>query len=83
MTGPLYVAAGGGGDAVMAAVVSHLARPNDRAVIATFAWDRLIYDPLPGPRSPADFEGLRRLTKLNFAIEPATTMSSMGPRSAL
>lgn len=70
--GPLYVAAGGGGDAIMAAVLSHARDPNERPVVATFAWDRLMYDPLPGPRTPADFDGLRRLTPLNFAIEPTT-----------
>lgn len=57
----------------MAAVVSHKMHPRERPVIATFAWDRLIFDPLPGPRCAADFEGLRRLTPLNFGIEPATT----------
>ncbi|WP_435881319.1 DUF1152 domain-containing protein [Streptomyces parvulus] len=34
----------------------------DQAVILTYAWDRLLIDPLPGPRRPADFTGLERLT---------------------
>ena len=54
---PLLVAAGGGGDAIAAALYAAqegLSRP----VIASWAWDRLIVDPLPGPRGIADFEGL-------------------------
>jgi hypothetical protein len=52
------VAAGGGGDAIAAAVLAN-AVPNTNAVgIATMAWDRLIVDPLPGPRSASDFDGL-------------------------
>ena len=72
MSGPLYVAAGGGGDAIMAAVLSRVFYPDQRPTIATFAWDRLMYDPLPGPRTVADFDGLRRLTPLNFAVEQRT-----------
>jgi hypothetical protein len=54
---PLLVAAGGGGDAIAASLFAAqegLSRP----VIATWAWERLIVDPLPGPRGIADFEGL-------------------------
>ncbi|MGP3926853.1 DUF1152 domain-containing protein [Streptomyces sp. 8N616] len=59
----LIVAAGGGGDAVAAAMLhaalyGHEDRP---AVILTYAWDRLLVDPVPGPRGPADFTGLRPL----------------------
>ncbi|MEU4162948.1 DUF1152 domain-containing protein [Actinoplanes sp. NPDC026670] len=56
--GTLLVAAGGGGDAIAAAALSALA-PDDAVGIATMAWDRLIIDPLPGPRSAADFRALR------------------------
>ena len=55
--GTLLVAAGGGGDAIAAAVLADAT--NTPAVgIATLAWDRLIVDPLPGPRSAGDFTGL-------------------------
>jgi hypothetical protein len=45
---------------------------DDPAVIATYAWDRLWIDPLPGPRSAADFRGLRPVGERNFAITPTT-----------
>jgi hypothetical protein len=35
----------------------------DPAVVLTYAWDRLLIDPVPGPRGPADFTGLRPLTR--------------------
>lgn len=56
---PLYVAAGGGGDALgalMVALGDGLAP--ERTHIATFAWERIRFDPRPGPRAPADFDGL-------------------------
>jgi hypothetical protein len=54
---PLLVAAGGGGDAIAASLIASqdgLGRP----VIATWAWDRLMVDPLPGPRGLHNFDGL-------------------------
>lgn len=33
------------------------------AVVLTYAWDRLLIDPVPGPRGPANFSGLRPLTR--------------------
>jgi hypothetical protein len=53
----LMVAAGGGGDAITAAALS-AATPGDCVGIASLAWDRLIVDPLPGPRSADEFTGL-------------------------
>jgi hypothetical protein len=53
----LLVAAGGGGDAIAAAMLASLS-PGDVVGVATLAWDRLIVDPLPGPRSAGDFIGL-------------------------
>lgn len=58
----LLVAAGGGGDAIGAAMIA--AGPevlNDGVCgIATFSWDRLLIDPRPGPRAAEDFAGLGR-----------------------
>ncbi|MFE9608848.1 DUF1152 domain-containing protein [Streptomyces sp. NPDC006012] len=34
----------------------------DQAVILTYAWDRLLVDPVPGPRGAHDFTGLKQLT---------------------
>lgn len=67
----LYVAAGGGGDALAAAII-HAATSSEPAYIATFAWDRLLIDPLPGPRGARDFTGLRRLGEHVTAITPDT-----------
>ncbi|MFJ3494084.1 DUF1152 domain-containing protein [Streptomyces sp. NPDC086091] len=68
----LIVAAGGGGDAVGAALLhSALYGDDDPAVILTYAWDRLLIDPLPGPRNPADFTGLEPLTRTTSGV-PAT-----------
>jgi hypothetical protein len=66
----LYVAAGGGGDALAAAIVHRSLGHTEPAVIATYAWDRLWIDPLPGPRGPADFAGLRAIGERNHVITP-------------
>ena len=66
----MYVAAGGGGDAI-AAWALHWARfPRVHPVIATFAWDRLMIDPVPGPRSVDDFNGLAPIDDVNVAFTP-------------
>lgn len=60
----LIVAAGGGGDAVAAAMLdAALYGAEGPAVVFTYAWDRLLVDPVPGPRGPASFTGLRALTR--------------------
>ncbi|MFF0416191.1 DUF1152 domain-containing protein [Kitasatospora sp. NPDC004745] len=55
----LLIAAGGGGD-VIAAVMLHAALygPAAPALVLTYSWERLVVDPLPGPRGRADFTGL-------------------------
>ncbi|MFI9807460.1 DUF1152 domain-containing protein [Streptomyces sp. NPDC052301] len=65
----LIVAAGGGGDAVAAAMLSAaLYGDEDQAVILTYAWDRLLIDPVPGPRGARDFTGLARITPAVSAV---------------
>ena len=66
----VYVAAGGGGDALAAAMVHRALGTDTPAVIATYAWDRLIVDPLPGPRVPGDFDGLAPIGRHNYAVVP-------------
>lgn len=83
----LIVAAGGGGDAVAAAMLdAALHGDQDPAVILTYAWDRLIIDPVPGPRGPADFTGLRQLTPSVHIVptdaEPIAPAGSTLPRLA-
>ncbi|MEV6314041.1 DUF1152 domain-containing protein [Streptomyces sp. NPDC051776] len=79
----LIVAAGGGGDAVAAAMLDTALHGDDPAlhgekaeragpaVILTYAWDRLLVDPVAGPRAPSDFTGLRELASGVLAV-PAT-----------
>ncbi|MGY5132575.1 DUF1152 domain-containing protein [Streptomyces nigrescens] len=60
----MIVAAGGGGDAVAAAMLdAALYGGETPAVVLTYAWDRLLIDPVPGPRGPVNFTGLRPLTR--------------------
>jgi len=69
---PLYVAAGGGGDALAAALLHHAYGRGGSPVIATLSWDRLIVDPLPGPRSLRDFTGLAAVKDLSNVVTTAT-----------
>jgi hypothetical protein len=83
----LIVAAGGGGDAVAAAMLhAALYGDEDQAVILTYSWDRLLIDPLPGPRRPADFTGLERLTPAVWTVpsqaRPIAPAGSTLPRLA-
>ncbi|MFI0943842.1 DUF1152 domain-containing protein [Streptomyces sp. NPDC021020] len=69
----VLVAAGGGGDAVAAAVVDAALRgEREPAVVLTYAWERLIVDPVPGPRKAGDFAGLRRFTGSVYAVGPGS-----------
>ncbi|MFI1533678.1 DUF1152 domain-containing protein [Streptomyces anandii] len=56
------------------------------AVILTYAWDRLLTDPLPGPRRPTDFTGLERLTPAVWTVpaqsRPIAPAGSTLPRLA-
>lgn len=56
----LFVAAGGGGDAVAALLVSRMLAPDEDepALVSSCAWERLRIDPVPGPRSRRDFRDL-------------------------
>ncbi|MFI5715992.1 DUF1152 domain-containing protein [Nocardia sp. NPDC051750] len=54
----IAIAAGGGGDAVTAAVLAHKMPALGVAAIMAYSWDRLMIDPEPGPRARADFRGL-------------------------
>ncbi|MFF9242211.1 DUF1152 domain-containing protein [Streptomyces sp. NPDC014801] len=83
----LIVAAGGGGDAVAAAMLhAALYGDEDQAVILTYSWDRLVIDPQPGPRRPADFTGLEHLTPSVWAMSaqarPIAPAGSTLPRLA-
>ena len=72
MERPLYIAAGGGGDALAASLLHRVYGPPGPATIATFSWDRLIVDPLPGPRRFDDFEGLETIGRLEHVVTART-----------
>ncbi|MFF3378472.1 DUF1152 domain-containing protein [Streptomyces sp. NPDC002680] len=84
----LIVAAGGGGDAVAAAMLDAALYGADQhpTVILTYAWDRLLIDPVPGPRGPDDFTGLEQITPVVWAVpagaRPVAPAGSMLPRLA-
>lgn len=71
--GVLFVAAGGGGDALAAQVVASALAIDVRAT-ATFAWERKIFDPRPGPRVPRDFASLERVGAHNWRIHADTRL---------
>jgi hypothetical protein len=58
----LVVAAGGGGDALgvllLRELLGDLGDLGEQPLIATFAWERLRVDPMPGPRGRTGFVGL-------------------------
>ena len=69
----LYVAAGGGGDVLGTWMVAQTLEPGSVPAILSWSWDRLIVDPIPGPRSPEEFDGLEPLGRLNYRVVPTTT----------
>src|SRR5437899_1136684 len=73
MGNSLYVAAGGGGDAIGAAIVHAAIGSGGDLHIATFSWDRLLVDPVPGPRDPTWFTGLESVGRWNHRVMPAST----------
>jgi hypothetical protein len=70
--GTILVAAGGGGDAITAAALRRPLDLTEPMVIMTYSWDRLMIDPLPGPRSSVDFTGLRWLGQHVAEVLPET-----------
>lgn len=69
----LLIAAGGGGDALGSAMVADaLGLP--AAGIATFAWERKMFDPRPGPRAPRDFRRLHLVGPGTWNVTPRTQL---------
>ncbi|QCX78654.1 hypothetical protein C9F11_25210 [Streptomyces sp. YIM 121038] len=50
------------------------ATDDEPALVLTYSWDRLIIDPVPGPRAPSDFTGLRQLAPHVRAVPGAATL---------
>jgi hypothetical protein len=68
----LLIAAGGGGDAIAAAILHRALDGSTRPAIATYSWDRLLIDPLPGPRDPSDFSDLELVGEHNYRVTART-----------
>ncbi|KOV76823.1 hypothetical protein ADL01_16170 [Streptomyces sp. NRRL WC-3618] len=62
------------------------AGPDHETVILTYAWDRLLIDPVPGPRGPDNFTGLEQITPAVWAVpakaRPIAPAGSTLPRLA-
>ena len=70
----LLVAVGGGGDVITSAALKRHLHYSDPPLILTYSWDRLMVDPLPGPRSAEDFIGLQELVPFVHEVTGETTM---------
>ncbi|MFD7075994.1 DUF1152 domain-containing protein [Nocardioides sp. NPDC059952] len=81
----LFVAAGGGGDALGVLLARQVLEPeldDGEVFVSTCAWERLRIDPVPGPRSRGDFIGLRLVEGVRAEI--STTTDTLPPgRSVL
>ena len=66
------VAIGGGGDAITAVALRRILHLDREPQIVSYSWDRLLIDPLPGPRTRADFNGLTMLAPDVYQVTPAT-----------
>lgn len=75
MAETLIVAAGGGGDAITGAALAP-ALQVDEPVILTYSWDRLMVDPVPGPRGAAEFTRLHHLAPHVLEVVPSTASVS-------
>ncbi len=64
------LAAGGGGDVISASLLSRLLGIQPPAPVLTYSWDRLLVDPLPGPRFADNFEGLTQLAPNVLEVTP-------------
>jgi hypothetical protein len=80
----LYVAAGGGGDAIGALLADTVVDSDNRPAVLTWSWDRLVVNPLPGPRDPTRFRYLvpygQHNWRLTAGIEESWPGTSPLPR---
>lgn len=68
----LLVAAGGGGDVITASVLAPVLGLGTTAPVLTYSWDRLVIDPVPGPRTVTDFDGLDQIGPKVFEVLPTS-----------
>jgi len=70
--GTVVIAAGGGGDAITGSALAGPLGLAEPPVVLTYSWDRLMIDPVPGPRTADDFAGLRQLAPNVLEVLPST-----------
>lgn len=51
---------------------------NVEPIVISYSWDRYLIDPNPGPRTPADFRGLARLTSHCWEVQPDSSLPAGG-----
>jgi len=71
---PLVIGIGGGGAVVGALATAETCRLYHGAapVVGGMTWERMVIDPLPGPRSLDEVEGGRRISECVLAADPST-----------
>jgi hypothetical protein len=76
---PLVIGIGGGGDVVGALATAETCRLYHGAapVVGGMTWERMVIDPLPGPRSLDEVKGGRRLSDCVLAADPSTTANGV------
>lgn len=78
----LYVAAGGGGDAIAAYAIARALHDERAPAVASYSWDRFVLDPAPGPRRAKDFDDLTHHEAECWEVTRRTRLRS-GARSTL
>jgi hypothetical protein len=78
----LYVAAGGGGDAIAAHAIARALHDDRAPAVASYSWDRFVLDPAPGPRRAEDFDGLTQHAAGCWEVTRTSRLRS-GARSTL
>jgi hypothetical protein len=75
---PLVIGIGGGGDVVGALATAETCRLYHGAapVVGGMTWERMVIDPLPGPRSLDEVEGGERLSECVLAATRWRTAAS-------
>lgn len=73
----LFIAAGGGGDALMAKILSENTDESNNYFM-TVVWERKMFDPKPGPRSFDDFIGLEKFADSNYIINENSGLAYEG-----
>jgi hypothetical protein len=73
----LFLAAGGGGDALMSKIISDTFK-DSKNYFMTIVWERKMFDPKPGPRTVDDFVNLDKFYDFNYIINKNTKLAYDG-----